>query len=958
MALAVALAVGCTNPATVTVSVALPDGTSRQDVVTLSYWALYSRQHGCAELMIGAVSPADLTVRSRIDTTPAAFHATLETASTRDTLVLVEARGTQPGALLRGCQRVRAQAANPAAALVLGWICRPSSTGAEILENKVDDDCDGFVDEECHQDADCWSNRQACRVSSCEESTRRCVWEFTAGAPCDDGLFCNGSDSCDAQGLCAVHAGQPCVGDWCNESTDRCESSLGAIPPPAPVAVAASAFASCALTAGGEVICTGNKIGGRVHNIADLSPGSSHWGRRDFGRLGRTFGSGVHGGISTEQRAARVSAGYWHSCLLQDDGAAICSGENLYGQLGNGASGLGSFSAQRVLLPEQAVPKDLATGGPHSCALTVQGDAYCWGYNAHGQLGNGTTDDRSHPTAVDLSGVSGTLVQLVVGGQHTCGLTRAGQAYCWGRSDYGQAGQELRLGQPLKVASAVDLSQLAGDVLVELVAGYVHTCGRSALGRIYCWGSNVRGQLGTKVTRSSHRPVPLDTSEVPSPAAFSEISSGLDHTCARTPAGGVYCWGEDTFDQLGDKGAGAASRYRSMRPLPGAYTARATVLDLSDLPRQRALAELALGGSSSCGLAPHGAIYCWGDNAHGQLGDGTRELAARPSRAVSAERAFAALGAGERHACGLTGDGQAFCWGRGQEGQLGNGSEDDALKPVALSLGPEDGPLVTIAGGGAHTCALTGVGRVLCWGDNAAGQTGASPSTPRLTRPAPVAEPSGTNEAFLALALGGEHSCGLSARGAAHCWGRGSEGQLGNGQRASSHVPVPVSSAHVEAAAFVAITAGRRHACGLTPTGRAYCWGDDGLGQLGNGSGGGSASPSLVETQHLGERGRFVALAAGGEHTCALSATGQVSCWGRGDSGQLGNGALTGSQLPVEARPPDRGGFVAIQAGGAHTCAIATDGVTYCWGDNVGSQPGVPVRVDLTALQYGPDASR
>ena len=360
---------------------------------------------------------------------------------------------------------------------------------------------------------------------------------------------------------------------------------------------------------------------------------------------------------------------------------------------------------------------------------------------------------------------------------------------------------------------------------------------------------------------------------------------------------------------------------------------------------------LGMGDSHTCAPTSAGAVYCWGANYNGQLGNGSTTNSAIPV-AVSGGLSFTAVAADGGHTCGLTSAGAAYCWGDDYYGQLGDGSftTTPRLTPVAVS-----GSLSfsAVAAGGSlfvgnstygavqesHTCGLTGTGTAYCWGDNDHGELGTGSTTPS---PTPLAVSGGLR--FSAIVAGPIHSCGLTAGGAAYCWGANGYGQLGDGSTTTPRlIPVAVSGGLT----FSALAAGgvfcsgpnpcppgyTSHTCGLASDGAAYCWGNNFYGELGDGSTTDRSTPVPVSGGL-----RFQGLAAGYEHTCGLTNSGAAYCWGRNVYGQLGNGSTTSSSVPVRVA----GGlsFSALAAGGYHTCGLASAGAAHCWGSNVYGQLG------------------
>lgn len=335
-------------------------------------------------------------------------------------------------------------------------------------------------------------------------------------------------------------------------------------------------------------------------------------------------------------------------------------------------------------------------------------------------------------------------------------------------------------------------------------------------------------------------------------------------------------------------------------------------------------APLAAGGAVTCQVLPDQQVACWGNNRFGQFGNGAADTT-QAMGVVASDSAFTAVSVGERHACALSRSGKVLCWGQGGAGQLGHGQTATSTVPAAVA-GPQ--PFATVAAGGLHTCALTAVGAAWCWGANANGQLG-NRSGSASAVPVPVAMPAGVT--FTQIAAGSSHTCALTAAGAVWCWGNNATGQLGNGSTVAANIPTAVPNAP----AFRAITAGHSHTCAVAVTGAAGCWGANTDGQLGTGNTGTLLTrPALV----AGDFTSFRNIAAGDNHTCALTADSAAYCWGAGRAGQLGNNQQSDSPRPVLAI----GGhdFRALTLGSSHSCAVTADGYAWCWGDNSGAQVG------------------
>src|SRR5881628_2321203 len=209
-----------------------------------------------------------------------------------------------------------------------------------------------------------------------------------------------------------------------------------------------------------------------------------------------------------------------------------------------GASAAGLSGATSTPFAVTLTFAAVTTGDAHTCGVTAGGAAYCWGFNSVGQLGDGSTMNRLSPVLVAApAGVSFAAVDA--GDFHTCGVTAAGTAYCWGANGSGQLGD----GTMIDRSSPVPVQAPAGVSFAAVTAGAAHTCGVTAAGAAYCWGDNGFGQLGDGTTTSQSSPVLV---QAPPGVSFAAVTAGRLHTCGVTPAGTAYCWGSNSVGQLGD----------------------------------------------------------------------------------------------------------------------------------------------------------------------------------------------------------------------------------------------------------------------------------------------------------------------------------------------------------------------------------------------------------------------
>ena len=283
------------------------------------------------------------------------------------------------------------------------------------------------------------------------------------------------------------------------------------------------------------------------------------------------------------------------------------------------------------------------------------------------------------------------------------------------------------------------------------------------------------------------------------------------------------------------------------------------------------------GGLHTCARVG-GGLACWGLNSNGQLGDNSVTQRSSPTDVVGIA-AFASISGGGTHTCALTVGGGIRCWGGNATGQLGDGTVISEIAPV-LPVGLAENA-TAVAAGDSHSCAVVAAGG-MCFGDNTFGQIGDGTQFQRLS---PVAVTGLAGATSIVASRGGSHSCAIAGGGAV-CWGRNSNGQLGDNSNMQRLTPVSVSGL---TSGVAALAAGQSHTCALTTSGGAKCWGFNANGQLGDGT----QSPRLTPVDVTGLTSGITAVAAGGFFTCALNSGGGVKCWGVNDSGQLGDGSVT-----------------------------------------------------------------
>jgi alpha-tubulin suppressor-like RCC1 family protein len=676
------------------------------------------------------------------------------------------------------------------------------------------------------------------------------------------------------------------------------------------------------------------------------------------------------GVVSTANPAAAnslpvVSAGASHTCALMPSGQVLCWGDNTYGQLGTGTN-----TSSTVPVPVVGLPPvmQLSAGEFHTCAIDFAGQAWCWGNDENGSLGNGSNTNSSVPVAVSGSRV---FTQLAAGGtiygktpthaDFTCGVTQTGNIWCWGYGLDGQLGagvnassnvpvQVLRptakaeqvatganhacallvdnsvwcwgfnaqgeLGNNTKTSSNVPVQAIGVGGVQEVGAGVYNSCALLGSGGVLCWGVNTRGELGNGTTTNSKTAVPVIGLDGPA----GEISTGGHHTCAIVNATGtqeIECWGEGQAGELGN-----GSYVVGPNPTPG------PVFGMSGSPASGTgvLPEQVAAGSSTdtCAVVLTGQVFCFGSNAKGQLGDGTKVDRALPTLVMGITSGPQQIGEGSNGGCAVNPAQAVSCWGSIDGNDFAPHNTAQAV--TSLTTG-----IAQVAVGDADACALLTTAKLRCWGENGSGEVGNNTTNPQAT---PVG---GMGSGIGGVAGGDEMTCSYTSVAPKHslsCWGLNDHGQVGDGSTTDRHVPVSVPLLAVQMA-----PGGGDHSCAISTNTFAYCWGANHYGQLGDGTTNDDHSPGLVQ----GLPATPIQIAAGsafngtsdlGDFSCALLVTGDVYCWGFNGEGQIGNGSEDVNAHPTPTQVGLSGPAKQVVAGAYHACALLMSGSVQCWGSD------------------------
>jgi RHS repeat-associated protein len=643
-----------------------------------------------------------------------------------------------------------------------------------------------------------------------------------------------------------------------------------------------------------------------------------------------TWGAGNHGQLGNGGTAQQltpvqatglssvrsVAAGSETGLALTADGSVSSWGHNNFGQVGNGTT-------TDVLTPQtvSGLSNVTAVGGgdSHSLAVKSDGTVWAWGYNLWGQLGNGTTTNSSTP--VQVSGLT-SVISVSGGYGHALALKSDGTVWAWGLNSNGQLGS----GTTTNSLTPVQVSGVSG--VIQVAARNYSSYALKSDGSVWAWGGNSPGRLGDGTNVDQWSPV-----QVYGLYRAVAIAPGNQHALALRADGSVWAWGYNGNGQLGN---GTTSNMFSQVARP--------------VPNLAGVTAVATGGSQSFAVKSTGAVWSWGYNLNGQLGNGSTTNSSTPVL-VSGSGGVGTLGGVAQPAAyatpsGASGpptvtdvpgadrvidggdasfvvksDGTLWTWGASTHGQLGNGGTTQQLTPVQAWDLP--GGVRSVAGG-TTALALKTDGTVWAWGANASGQVGNGSTTDAAT-PQLVHGISGAT----AVAVGDAFGVAAQTDGTVSTWGYNAWGQLGNGTTTNSATPVQVSGL----SGVVAVAAGYGHAVALKSDGTVWAWGVNSTGALGNGTMTNSSTPVQVS----GLSG-IVGIAARNYSSYAVRVDGTAWAWGTNGAGQLGNGTTTNSSVPVQVSGLT--GVVQIAAGNQHAVALRTDSSVWTWGYNGNGQLG------------------
>jgi alpha-tubulin suppressor-like RCC1 family protein len=641
--------------------------------------------------------------------------------------------------------------------------------------------------------------------------------------------------------------------------------------------------------------------------------------------------------------AIDIAAGNYFTCAIVGTArTVVCWGSNAFGQLGTGTPAPGTNPISPAPLPIAGFThaRRLALGGAFACAVDDDGHVWCWGANHWGQTGQAPSNNV--PDAAMVPMAAGTLLDHVVGiaaviNEAVCAWRDDGSVWCWGSNVVGQLGQ----GHPTVAPNATPLRVSIDADVDDVRGGYATFCAHHATtGRTTCWGDNSTGELGLGYAGPEVGPSTVLTPDID----HVQPAAGNGYACAlRSDRTGV-CWGANVAGFLGD---GTSIAHFDPRPIVG-------------LDR---IVNLSGHAAGMCALRDDASLWCWGDDVAGQTGDPNALSALVPMPVLGLEDT-SALSAGWGFACGLIRNGSVACAGNDDAGQLGDRRNTGSLVARTVAGVSNAGQL---SSGISHSCVVLGDAShsVACWGAAESGQLGVDGHIGSRS----FAASAGIDHATQ-VAAGGRHTCALRDDHTVWCWGANDRLQLGlpptapalttcprygiDGSPTDDSLPCAITPQPVPGITnATAIVAGGLHTCALLGDGSVRCWGANTRGQLGDGT---STDRSVITDPGVASAVQVTASRrttcrfdrpyavdcepSGDDHTCAVLADRSVRCWGRNDRGQIGDGTTMDRPSPTVASTSP-GDVVDVRAGGAQTCFRHADGSVTCVGDAAEGQLGV-----------------
>jgi alpha-tubulin suppressor-like RCC1 family protein len=615
------------------------------------------------------------------------------------------------------------------------------------------------------------------------------------------------------------------------------------------------------------------------------------WGYNNFGQLGVNSTTNqltpvsVLGAVKT---FCEISGGLGQGHAIDKNGRLWGWGFNNLGQLGDNTT-----TAKCTPVSVAGAVKtfcQISSASQFTFAIDKNGRAWAWGFNGSGQLGDNTTTSRLTP--VSVLGAVKTFCKISTG-NGTNVIDKNGRAWGWGSNSAGQLGDNTKTQRltPVSVAGAVktfcQISSWGGSVVAI-----------DKNGRAWAWGQNNTGQLGDNSTTSRLTPV----SVAGAVKTFCHISSAQNYSLAIDKNGRAWGWGATYYGAIGDNIDS---------------TGRATPVSVAGAVKTFCIISA---GGGSVAIDKNGRAWAWGSNGSGQLGDNTTTGKCTPVSVLGGVKTFCHISNGGNHSLSIDKNGRAWGWGNNGYGRLGDNSITSRLTPVSVAGAVKT--FCKISSADRHSLAIDKNGRAWGWGYNGAGRLGNNSTTSQRT-PVSVL---GAVKTFCQISGGQGHSVAIDKNGRAWAWGANGNGQLGDSSSLSRLTPVSVAGA---VKTFCKISNTGRSSLAIDKNGRAWGWGYNNRGQLGDNTTTAKCTPVSV----AGAVKTFCHISGGNENSVAIDKNGRAWGWGYNDDGQLGNNSTTSQRTPVSVLGAVKT-FCQISCLGRYVLAIDKNGRAWGWGTN------------------------
>lgn len=633
-----------------------------------------------------------------------------------------------------------------------------------------------------------------------------------------------------------------------------------------------------------------------------------------------------------------IGSGYNVACYINSAGKLFCMGRG--GMVGDGTS---SDRTGYVAVDAANNYSHVSVGYEHGCAITsggvdAAGTVKCWGMNSRGQLGDGTTTASNGPVSI-TTGIGTGAKAISAGAYHTCAISSSDSLWCWGANDNQQAvGAAAPAGDQ---TSPVNFDNATG--YLAIAAGFDHNCGITASNQLTCFGSNANGKTGAGTSSGSRDAGLISDSGV----SYTKIAVNADHSCGITSSNAMKCWGSNARGRAGLGGTGS--------------TSTPTLVDSGV-----SYSAVATGNESTCGITTGNALKCTGRGDQGAqldlvvndrtsmqvvqsgtnfsavtagfngtwartstnsvlyggfrtlfsfIGDGKSSASRATAVQFDGTRVFSSIdnGFGSQYATCAISNGKLRCVGHPDaSGFFGLGSNPDATGLVWVD---SVNSYSAVASGRKHMCAIGTDNKLYCAGDGSVSGVGANANV--------LTTVDGTqNYAF--IAVGRDTTCGILSSGTLKCWGENAHSQVGNNSTVTVATPTVIDSG----VSYSKVAVGVHHACGITTSGSALkCWGRQLNGRLGNGL---TAEANVGSPTVIDSGTGYSEIAVGDQHTCGVTTSGVMKCWGLNTDGRLGDGTTMTRATPVTV---DSGNtYTKVAVGDFNSCGIRSTGKIHCWG--------------------------